>query len=1328
MPELKLDDQQFQSLPTPSITELSMDALLESVIKCVSLNCSLAPETATDWLYLDWHLAHGMACNDAACFKQHAKLKESYEPTCGFTTIRMSSSTHWSKIALKLVRLEDDSNCDILGTSHEKTTGDETDVIDSARQASVLNEDGEDESTRLWQNIRTRDEKQRMYENRLQSRTLEANLEARHLKIPAMQTDSSAGKTSCQGRTLRESGDTLQTSHSIYPIAEVVLREEDLTTQPRALRETRSPSEKGPGSISTLDDLAFFVQARKGVCRDNDVVDNYQNSDNKPQEMMEQVVSVPHATARFDDEGKQYSIFGPHEHTVLLSKEIRNLMTTLATDYRGLLVVQDIFGKETIEKLDVPGQLGYDSQGNSLIMNLMKRSASEPPTQGRQLLLRGLTALHALRYTALNLCTYGIQVAHLYLENLFHRISFLEELILNSRVELEDAYNKVERGIYQDHPKLEHLEKILKERGPSHKILLVADRRAFFTLFRKLLSSGCNPYQIDRKEQYLLRGKLHPDFKTKLTEEINDSLRFSNCLLVPCAYITDSFPIENFTMVIQYAGCANDASVEDVLRRGNCEQHILEVHLYPDEVKFAIIHGTAPIADDGNHQAQDRLSEKILKILEPTDNSPYQSDSGLAKMSEVSPNANDVTACNVKVEATPCSSINGYVTQDNRNSNESGQPTRRECDMTIVANVSEQSEHKLAERRGLYQKILCLEKNNIQFVEREFRLPVDLVLSPATCLVIYTWQILQKLVQKVDSKQISLRNEIETILKAISFSYQNCILIFEGPTDFTSAVLDVLCDIQAIAIFFGLHVQWFTSDGLEVTDKIVMKSIEAARQSKLLEAYPAMTEAPTIAEAFLTEFPSVNPLTAHAVLSSGCPLRTFFSVTLDQQFALVEGFGVPKHSLELFKAQCVFREVGTPDRSNWLRISSQTNQKKVTHDDLKDVGMSDRQRNVPLTSDFTGITNLLTYKEPDIDLDIYSPLSDREKDFESWRRNLELPNIFEEDGDARMEKSRKTVSFSETTLFREFPPASEVTGDPKPTAMDFELKEDYLPPKCNNVGHRSHEFVDQESFRSEEEPVGLSTPFDDILSFLQPTHREEGRFVPSRHKLGTSLSTWGEDGSGRRMFYSTNDKNIEQSTGSVDSESPLTPNTFSAFEDFFISTDKQGSQNGKPQSSIPSSPCSSKPASKKQLSQTSLDRFRYQAQDSKISRSSKTAPRFSKNYPRDKERNLCTPRSSLVRSYVPADKKSKKVCMLQPQILPPQDPHFDLIKAYAWRNSSSGVSRIAITNGHSTYGQVKGSLKPESCGRGEDLNGTVPYSRIEEWSQFNLATIIFIAG
>lgn len=68
-------------------------------------------------------------------------------------------------------------------------------------------------------------------------------------------------------------------------------------------------------------------------------------------------------------------------------------------------------------------------------------------------------------------------------------------------------------------------------------------------------------------------------------------------------------------MVIQYAGCANDASVEDVLRRGNCEQHILEVHLYPDEVKFAIIHGTAPIADDGNHQAQVLIVFFYLPII-----------------------------------------------------------------------------------------------------------------------------------------------------------------------------------------------------------------------------------------------------------------------------------------------------------------------------------------------------------------------------------------------------------------------------------------------------------------------------------------------------------------------------------------------------------------------------------------------------------------------------------------------------------------------------------------------------------------------------------------
>ncbi|KAL3675324.1 hypothetical protein R1sor_025272 [Riccia sorocarpa] len=69
-----------------------------------------------------------------------------------------------------------------------------------------------------------------------------------------------------------------------------------------------------------------------------------------------------------------------------------------------------------------------------------------------------------------------------------------------------------------------------------------------------------------------------------------------------------------------------------------------------------------------------------------------------------------------------------------------------------------------------------------------------------------------------------------------------------------------------------------------------------------------MTETPTIAEAFLTGFSSINPLTAHAVLSC-CPLKKFVLLALEQQYALVQVWDVPRRSLELFKAQCSYREI-----------------------------------------------------------------------------------------------------------------------------------------------------------------------------------------------------------------------------------------------------------------------------------------------------------------------------------------------------------------------------------------------------------------------------------
>lgn len=64
-----------------------------------------------------------------------------------------------------------------------------------------------------------------------------------------------------------------------------------------------------------------------------------------------------------------------------------------------------------------------------------------------------------------------------------------------------------------------------------------------------------------------------------------------------------------------------------------------------------------------------------------------------------------------------------------------------------------------------------------------------------------------------------------------------------------------------------------------------------------------MPEFPTQEEAFLTSFPSINHLSAHAILSCGMSLPRFLLLTFQQQVEATEPFGVPLDGLKLFKVQ-----------------------------------------------------------------------------------------------------------------------------------------------------------------------------------------------------------------------------------------------------------------------------------------------------------------------------------------------------------------------------------------------------------------------------------------
>lgn len=111
-------------------------------------------------------------------------------------------------------------------------------------------------------------------------------------------------------------------------------------------------------------------------------------------------------------------------------------------------------------------------------------------------------------------------------------------------------------------------------------------------------------------------------------------------------------------------------------------------------------------------------------------------------------------------------------------------------------------------------------------------------------------------------------------------------------------------ELYAAAASLGIDVQLFCSYSSESTDEIIMSCIGYATRG----LYPRMPESETLAESFLTKFPSVNPLTAHAIMSSGGMLIEFLEWSNECRIRALQKYHVPDESINLFGALCKYGE------------------------------------------------------------------------------------------------------------------------------------------------------------------------------------------------------------------------------------------------------------------------------------------------------------------------------------------------------------------------------------------------------------------------------------
>lgn len=99
----------------------------------------------------------------------------------------------------------------------------------------------------------------------------------------------------------------------------------------------------------------------------------------------------------------------------------------------------------------------------------------------------------------------------------------------------------------------------------------------------------------------------------------------------------------------------------------------------------------------------------------------------------------------------------------------------------IVVNTQNFDKEMLISRRSTYQRILAMEKEGTQVVERDSSLPVDVIISADICLVWYDCSNIGKKTTTLDEASSCLPLCVEDIatnvLTLLSFTFSGCILV-----------------------------------------------------------------------------------------------------------------------------------------------------------------------------------------------------------------------------------------------------------------------------------------------------------------------------------------------------------------------------------------------------------------------------------------------------------------------------------------------------------------------------------------------------------------------
>ena len=123
----------------------------------------------------------------------------------------------------------------------------------------------------------------------------------------------------------------------------------------------------------------------------------------------------------------------------------------------------------------------------------------------------------------------------------------------------------------------------------------------------------------------------------------------------------------------------------------------------------------------------------------------------------------------------------------------------------IIVNTQKFEKEMIVCRRSSYQRILALEKQGVQVVERDMSLPVDLIITSGICLMWYDCTNIIKKASTSNEASLCLNLCIENIatdlLTSLSLAFLGCVLVIFLPCEDCLLILITYKRLPPITFF-----------------------------------------------------------------------------------------------------------------------------------------------------------------------------------------------------------------------------------------------------------------------------------------------------------------------------------------------------------------------------------------------------------------------------------------------------------------------------------------------------------------------------------------------